>query len=185
MDNVPARVSYIDRDYRYRFLNRHNEEWLGAEPQRADRPAASPKSSATSALRASSQPLLDRVLNGEVVSTELMLPQPDGELQWEAIHYAPQPRQPRATSSASTRCTPTSTTRSSNEDALRRANWMLSSHISNTPLAVLEWDRDFRLVRWSPQAENIFGWDGDEVLGMPISRQPAAARGRQRGDGRR
>ena len=45
-----------------------------------------------------------------------------------------------------------------NEDALRRANWMLSSHISNTPLAVLEWDRDFRLVRWSPQAENIFGW---------------------------
>jgi PAS domain S-box-containing protein len=29
MDNVPARVAYIDRDYRYRFLNRHNEEWLG------------------------------------------------------------------------------------------------------------------------------------------------------------
>mgnify|MGYP000452716187 CR=1 FL=1 len=28
------------------------------------------------------------------------------------------------------------------QDALRRANWMLSSHISNTPLAVLEWDRD-------------------------------------------
>ena len=29
MDNVPARVAYIDRDYRYRFVNRHNEEWLG------------------------------------------------------------------------------------------------------------------------------------------------------------
>ena len=57
-----------------------------------------------------------------------------------------------------------------NEDALRRANWMLSSHISNTPLAVLEWDRDFRLVRWSPQAENIFGWRADEVLGMPHRR---------------
>ena len=48
-----------------------------------------------------------------------------------------------------------------NEDALRRANWMLSSHISNTPLAVLEWDRDLKLVRWSPQAEAIFGWDGE------------------------
>ena len=33
IDNVPARVSYIDRDYRYRFLNRHNEEWL-AESRR-------------------------------------------------------------------------------------------------------------------------------------------------------
>ncbi|MDQ6917430.1 MAG: EAL domain-containing protein, partial [Pseudomonadota bacterium] len=48
-------------------------------------------------------------------------------------------------------------------------NWMLSSHINNTPLAVLEWDRDFRLVRWSPQAENIFGWRAEEVLGMPIT----------------
>ena len=59
-----------------------------------------------------------------------------------------------------------------NEDALRRANWMLSSHIDNTPLAVLEWDRDFRLVRWSPQAERLFGWRADEVLGMPIDGNP-------------
>ena len=33
-----------------------------------------------------------------------------------------------------------------NVGELKRVNWMLSSHISNTPLAVLEWDRDFRLV---------------------------------------
>ena len=37
MDNVPARVSYIDRDYRYRFLNRHNEEWLGESRKRPHR----------------------------------------------------------------------------------------------------------------------------------------------------
>src|SRR4029453_1495432 len=29
MDNVPARVAYIDTENRFRFLNRHNEEWLG------------------------------------------------------------------------------------------------------------------------------------------------------------
>ena len=28
MDNVPARVAYIDRDFRFRFINRHKEEWL-------------------------------------------------------------------------------------------------------------------------------------------------------------
>ena len=54
-----------------------------------------------------------------------------------------------------------------NEEALRRANWMLSSHIGNTPLAVMEWDRDFKLVRWSPQAEKIFGWRDEDVRGMP------------------
>ena len=62
MDNVPARVSYIDRDYRYRFLNRHNEEWLGESRKDLTGPARSPKSSATSA-RAQLQPLLDRVLD--------------------------------------------------------------------------------------------------------------------------
>ena len=75
-----------------------------------------------------------------------------------------------------------------NEDELKRANWMLSSHISNTPLAVLEWDRDFRLVRWSPQAENIFGWRSDEILGIPLADSPLVheddTRRRSRGSSR-
>ena len=36
----------------------------------------------------------------------------------------------------------------------------------------MEWDREFRLVRWSPQAQNIFGWRADEVLGMSIAGNP-------------
>ena len=63
MDNVPARVSYIDRDYRYRFLNRHNEEWLGV-----DRKAIAGRhvSEVLGAERAKQlQPLLERVLAGE------------------------------------------------------------------------------------------------------------------------
>jgi diguanylate cyclase (GGDEF)-like protein/PAS domain S-box-containing protein len=33
----------------------------------------------------------------------------------------------------------------------------------------LEWDRDLKLVRWSPQAQNIFGWTAAEALGMPLT----------------
>ena len=83
------------------------------------------------------------MLKGEVVSTELKLPQPDGEQRWEAIHYAPN----RDTEGNVIGIYAVHTDihdQKSNEDALRRANWMLSSHISNTPLAVLEWDRDFQ-----------------------------------------
>ena len=39
------------------------------------------------------------------------------------------------------------------EDELRRTNTILSAHFDNTPLAVIEWDRELRLVRWSGQAE--------------------------------
>jgi PAS domain S-box-containing protein len=44
--------------------------------------------------------------------------------------------------------------------ALRR----LEFHIENSPLAVIEWDRDFRLIRWSGEAERIFGWSSEDVL---------------------
>ncbi len=50
MDNVPARVSYIDPAYRFRFLNRHNEEWL-AESRKELTGTASATSWARSASR--------------------------------------------------------------------------------------------------------------------------------------
>src|SRR5215472_14367663 len=79
MDNVPARVSYIDRDYRYRFLNRHNEEWLGETHQELTGRKVHEVAGEQRFLLL--QPLLDRVLRGETVATELLLPQPSGHAQ--------------------------------------------------------------------------------------------------------
>ena len=41
----------------------------------------------------------------------------------------------------------------------------LRFHLENTPLAVIEWDREFRVQRWSPQAQEMFGWHSEEVVG--------------------
>ena len=169
MDNVPARVSYIDRDYRYRFLNRHNEEWLGQSRKELQ---GRQFAEVVGNERANQLgPLLDRVLGGETVSTEKQLAQPDGQERWESVHYAPH-RDAEGNVVGIYAVHADIHDQKRNEDELKRANWMLSSHISNTPLAVLEWDRDFRLVRWSPQAENIFGWRSDEILGIPLSDSP-------------
>ena len=87
MDNVPARVAYIDRDYHYRFLNRHNEEWLG---MKRSEPTGRTVADVVGEERyRQMKPMFDRVLAGEVVSVEQMLAQPSGEERWEAIHYAP------------------------------------------------------------------------------------------------
>jgi PAS domain S-box-containing protein len=48
---------------------------------------------------------------------------------------------------------------------LDRAHAVLSAHVDNSPLAVIEWDEAFRVVRWSSRAEEMFGWEADEVLG--------------------
>ncbi|MEL7034842.1 MAG: PAS domain S-box protein [Cyanobacteria bacterium J06592_8] len=53
--------------------------------------------------------------------------------------------------------------------ALERAHKQLSFHIENTPLAVIEWDDQFRVQRWSKQAETIFGWKAEEVVGLNLN----------------
>ncbi len=41
----------------------------------------------------------------------------------------------------------------------------LSLHIKNTPLGVIEWDTDFRVVEWNHAAEAIFGYSYAEARG--------------------
>lgn len=61
------------------------------------------------------------------------------------------------------------TERKAAEKALQEVYRRLTFHVENTPLAVIEWDSDFRLSRWSPSAERIFGWKANEVLGKRIT----------------
>src|SRR5581483_10453887 len=166
MDNVPARVAYIDRSYRLRFVNRHNEEWLGESRKTLNGQLLADVVGEERA--AELRPLFERVLQGDVVSKEMLLAQPAGQPRWEAIHLAPN-RDAEGKVVGIYAVHTDVHEEKGNKESLRHANWMLSSHINNTPLAVLEWDPDFRLVRWSPQAQNIFGWTADEVLGMPLT----------------
>lgn len=41
--------------------------------------------------------------------------------------------------------------------------------LNNTPLAVVMWDRNFRVTRWSGLAERMFGWSAEEVVGRELS----------------
>ncbi|MBD1829866.1 PAS domain S-box protein [Microcoleus vaginatus GB1-A2] len=48
---------------------------------------------------------------------------------------------------------------------IKQANLRREFHLENSPMAVIEWDREFRVVRWSPMAKQIFGWSAAEVIG--------------------
>ena len=170
MDNVPARVAYIDRDLRYRFVNGRNEAWLGES--RKDLNGRKLEDVISPARLALLAPLLARVLKGETIATEMLLPQHGtGEPRWESIHYAPN-RDADGNVVGVYAVHGDIHDEKRNEEALRRVNWELSSHIGNTPLAVLEWDRSQKLVRWSEQARNIFGFESSEVLGLSLTDNP-------------
>ncbi len=55
------------------------------------------------------------------------------------------------------------------EQELRIALQQLTAHMANSPLAVLEVDRQFRIVRWSGAAESLFGWSASEAIGKTFA----------------
>ena len=48
---------------------------------------------------------------------------------------------------------------------LRRSNHLLWLNAANSPLAMVGWDEDFRIVQWSKRAEELFGWTSDDMMG--------------------
>jgi PAS domain S-box-containing protein len=58
------------------------------------------------------------------------------------------------------------TTRVHAEEQIRAAHQRLTYHVENSPLAVVEWDRNFRVKRWPRRAEEMFGWREEEVMGL-------------------
>jgi PAS domain S-box-containing protein len=61
------------------------------------------------------------------------------------------------------------TARKQAEEATHAAYKQLAFHVESSPLAVVEWDSDFRVSRWSASAERLFGWKADEVIGKHVN----------------
>lgn len=55
------------------------------------------------------------------------------------------------------------------EQKLLESEQRLRLHVERTPLAVIEWDTDFRVLHWNPAAERIFGYTAAEAMGRHAS----------------
>lgn len=50
------------------------------------------------------------------------------------------------------------------EVSLRQALQYIEMHFEHSPLAIVEWNRDGTILRWSNQAEQLLGWSAAEVI---------------------
>lgn len=55
--------------------------------------------------------------------------------------------------------------REKTEKALQESELRLSTHLQDTPVGAVTWDRDLTVVQWNPAAEKIFGYTAGEVIG--------------------
>jgi PAS domain S-box-containing protein len=54
------------------------------------------------------------------------------------------------------------------EKAMLESEELLKFYMDNSPMAVVEWDFDFRITRWTGGAEKIFGWKAEEMVGKQL-----------------
>ena len=67
------------------------------------------------------------------------------------------------------------------EEQLYRANQILNLHFENSPLAIVQLNSKLEVSHWSKRAEEIFGWEGPEVVGKKILSLPLFLEGGEEG----
>ncbi|MBZ0306681.1 MAG: PAS domain S-box protein, partial [Anaerolineae bacterium] len=87
IDNIPALISYMDTEERYRFSNQVYEEWFGVSPQKIIGKTA--RELIGGQAYAEIRPYIDAALSGQKVSYELPLRDKDGNLRYTSISYVP------------------------------------------------------------------------------------------------
>ncbi|MBI3149044.1 MAG: PAS domain S-box protein [Betaproteobacteria bacterium] len=165
MDSMNSPAASVGADMRYRMVNLAFEEWCGKNISEL-RGKRVPEVVGDERWQ-EIEPYIRRVLAGEALTMERLLVYPDGHQRWMSVTYTP--RFDEAGNSDGYFAVASDIHEQKLvEQQLRRANWMLLSHMENTPLAVMEWDRDGRLIRWSSQAEHLLGWSQEQALGATL-----------------
>jgi len=111
---------------------------------------------------------MTRAAEGEHISYEISYPKPDESPTWYYVRMFPIANESREI--LGIMCAVSDITeRKLTEQRLQRSIEQLTYHINNTPLAVIEWDKDVHVKQWSRRAEEIFGWTAEEALGKDMN----------------
>ncbi len=165
IDSIPTPMCYVDADTRYRYVNDAFLEYIGrAAPEIIGESVRNVLGEERWQLMA---PYLERVRAGESLTVERLVRFANGTSRWMTVRLTPRIVGSKYLGYFAT----TSDIHDQKvvEEQLRRAHTILSAHFDNTPLAVIEWDTDLRVARWSGQADAIFGWTAPDMLGRKFS----------------
>ena len=161
-DSAGAMVAFIDTAERILYATASFAQWFGLSPvEIAGRSLIELYGAKAHALIS---PHLQRAFAGETVRYERELHRPRDPASWISVDLRPY----RDTNglilgvfASSLEVDELKRTR----DALDKALQVQAFHMDNSPLAVIEWSDQVIVRRWSGQAEAIFGWKAEEVVG--------------------
>ena len=150
-----ATMAVIDRNLVMIYVNDEYARWFGTVPGQLVGKTLVQVYGESDCARF--MPFVERVLQGERVQYQRLLHTPYGVDEWRTICLTPWQNPHGAVEGFITTALDVHELQVT-MNALRAANQRLSSHMENSPLAVLEMDQNLRLLHCSQRAVQLMGW---------------------------
>lgn len=166
-ENIGATVSIFDRDLVFRYVSASFARWYGVEPQQMVGRTV-PDFFETNTFRGF-LPYVNRALAGETLRYERIVRSHKVDSTWLVVSLVPVRNSDGEVIGVVNSALDVHELKTAHE-ALRVANQKLTGHIDNSPLAVLEFDANLRLLSWPARATAIFGYTQDELGIEPLAR---------------
>ncbi len=165
-DNVGGAVFLLDTNKRLVFFNDDLVRYYRMLADRDPRPGDLAYDFMPPDQMKKRHELLDRVLQGKKevveVSHDII-----GEKLFFRTGYTPVITDGKVTGIS---CYTLDITRSKQaEQETQKLQERLNKHIDNSPLAVIEYDKQLRITFWSKRDREIFGWTEDDIIGRKIT----------------
>ena len=155
-------IAFFDRELRIAWANERFAEWFDVVPDAVVGRAIAEVYGAVAFLEI--EPRLRRALAGEHVRYDRLLEKPGVAPRWISVSLHPHRDESGDVVGLFASSVEVDELRRT-RDALDRSLQEIAIYLDNSPLAVIEWDREGRIRRWAGQAERVFGWRPEEAVG--------------------
>jgi PAS domain S-box-containing protein len=166
VDNLPALVSYVNREYRYQLTNATYQDWFGLSTDELRglhiRERMGP------ALFDTVRPHFERAFAGEANHCELQLPLPSGELRWVDASFIPH-FGPHGQVAGVVAMVHDISERKQSERDLQQSEERFRAIFNQAAVGITISDRDGRLLEANERACEILGYSHDELLGSDLA----------------
>lgn len=169
-DALPALISYVDRDGRYRFVNRTYETWFGRPPEEVI--GRTPKELIGAEPAPDAPQRRQAAMNGQWVVYDTVLPMPDGSRREVEVQYIPHTG-PEGETGGFYAFVVDVTARRAAERALRSSEQRYRSLFESMDQGfglheVTPDGRNYRYLEINPAFERLTGLSAEQVIGRTV-----------------
>ena len=162
-ENVPALIAKFDRDCRYQFVNQHYQQRFGLTKDQMIGKHASDILGPQAYEQV--KPNMEKTLAGAQVTYEVKVPTETKDLRWVKATYVPDRTQSSGPIDGFYALIEDIHDHKTANENLQKSEKQYRSLIETAGSVIIGLSPDHRVVEWNREAERLYGWSRQEMLG--------------------